>query len=91
MRELIECIDMAEQLDNSYFKNKLTRVLMRLGLSSVVPSQMNTIELREVVSELKTAINHGLKYKVVSLSSGLQYKLPTNRLIDYTNELNSRL
>jgi hypothetical protein len=91
MRELIECIEMAEQLDNAYFKNKLTRVLMRLGLSSVVPSQMNTIELREVIYELSTAMKHDLKYKVVSLSTGLQYKLPTDRLIDYTNELNSRL
>lgn len=91
MRELIECIEMAEQLDNAYFKNKLTRVLMGFGFSSIVPSQMNTIELQEACHGLSTAINHGLKYKVVSLSTGLQYKLPTDRLIDYTNELNLRL
>lgn len=91
MRDIIECRDMAEQLDNAYFKNKLTRFLESLGLSSVVPSEMTTSELQYACKELSTAVNHGVKYRIVSLSSGLKYKLPTDRLIDYTNELNSRL
>lgn len=91
MKEVIECRDMARQLDNAYFTNKLTRFLESQGLSSVVPSEMTTSELKLACDELTTAIKHGLKYRIVSLStSRLKYKLPTDRLIDYKNELNSR-
>ena len=91
MKEIIECRDMAEQLGNAYFKNKLTRFLENLGMSSVVPSEMTTSELQYACYELTTAINYGVKYRIVSLSSGLKYKLPTSRLIDYTEELHLRL
>lgn len=50
--------------------------------SSVVPSELTNNELRQMCTELQTAINWGLNHATINLPSG-EYRNPVDRLSEY--------
>lgn len=58
--------------------------------NSIVPSEMTDKELQVAMGHLFVAKSWGLTDVNVSLTSGLDYKLPVDRWADYNEEFNKR-